>query len=160
MAAISAHTNFVNISIVDETIRAKGWNTGVVMELAARLGVSHKTVYKLRARAERWTQGTLRPDDVAKWRMRQVQALEEIWRQARDAQDYKGAAKALEVQARLVGSIAPQNVNVNVSGTVTHEHEAAVAKISQMEPNMLAQLADRPDLLPVEAEFEEIPAQK
>ena len=125
MSAGTSVTMFRQIAHVDEVMRTRGWNASIVEQIAKDLGVDRRTVYRIRARALRWTRGQLRPDDVENWRAQQVQALADTALEARQSGDYAAAAKCYDIQAKIVGTIAPTNVNVRHAVTVVDPRLAA-----------------------------------
>lgn len=149
----SALQTFRQIAHVDEVMRTKGWNAAIVEQIAKELGVDRRTVYRIRARALRWTRGQLRPTDVENWRAQQVQALSETALEARQAGDYAAAAKCYDTQAKIVGTIAPTNVNVNHTTTVS---PAMAVRLSGLSVTELQQIAQKPDEPAIDAQFEPI----
>lgn len=149
---------FRQIAHVDEVMRTRGWNAKIVEQIAEELGVDRRTVYRIRARALRWTQGQMRPADVENWRAQQVQALADTALEARQNGDYAAAAKCYDIQAKIVGTIAP--TKVEVSGTVSHTHDVAIGQVSRLSVDELRALADtqKPAIeatfAPVDAESE------
>lgn len=144
---------FAQIARVDEVLREKGWSLRVADDLASELGVDRRTVYRLRNRANRWTQEQLRPQDVDRWRARQLQLADEAARMALAKGDYAGVASLLKVSAGLTGTIAPTNVNVNHTTTV---NPALSVKLSGLTVTELTAIAQRraPDAEPEVVEGE------
>ena len=142
MANVSAPLMFKRISRVDEVMRTEGWNLAIVEKLADELGVDRATVYKLRSRASRWTQSQMRPQDTENWRAQQMQALTDTALEARKNKDYSAAVRAIEVQAKIIGTIAPTNVNVNHTTTV---NPALSVKLSGLSVTQLTAIAQRKD---------------
>lgn len=141
-------------------MRQKGWSLRVADELAEELGVDRRTVYRLRNRANRWTQEQLRPQDVDRWRARQLQLADEAARSALAKNDYAGVAALLKVSAGLTGTIAPTNVNVHHTATLVNP--AVAAKMSALSVDDLRQMvkkaetADDSEKAVIEAEFEPV----
>lgn len=91
---------------------------GTAAELAVELGVDVRTIHRYWEKARRWTRETMKASDVARWRAEQVLQLARIAEEARLDKDYGSAIRALEAQAKIVGTIAP--TRVEMSGTVAH----------------------------------------
>lgn len=140
MANIAAPLMFKRIARVDEVMRLEGWNLGIVDRLAEELGVDRATVYKLRRRAEQWTQGQMRPQDSENWRAKQMQALTETALEARKNKDYSAAVRAIEIQAKIVGTIAPTKVDVTHTAVVPANVASVVAN---MAPEQIRALTER-----------------
>lgn len=153
MANVGAPLMFKRVARVDEVMRTEGWSLRIVDRLAEELGVDRATVYKLRRRASQWTQSQMRPGDAENWRAQQMQALTETALEARKAKDYSAAVRAIEVQAKIVGTIAPTNVNVNHTTTVS---PAMAVRLSGLSVTELQQIAQKPDEPVIDAQFEPI----
>lgn len=136
----SALQSFRQIAHVDEVMRTRGWNATIVEQIAKDLGVDRRTVYRIRARALRWTRGQLRPDDVENWRAQQVQALADTALEARQSGDYAAAAKCYDIQAKIVGTIAPTKVDVTHTAVVPANVASVVAN---MAPEQIRALTER-----------------
>jgi hypothetical protein len=76
------------------------------------------------------------------WRAEQLQALSDISREARENRDYSAASRAIEVQAKIVGTISPIKVDARVS------LEGAVVVI----PEVLDAASGRPRVVEVPVE--------
>lgn len=105
---------------VESMVKEHGWNLMIAREIAVELGVSLATVRRDWHRVRTWTQRVLRTDDIALWRSEQVNLLTDIARDARRDRDYTGAVRAIETQAKIIGTIAPTRVEATVTGTVLH----------------------------------------
>lgn len=152
----SAEIVYQRVAIVDAMVRKKGWNVGVCNELALTLGVDRRTVYRLRAMANRWTRTHVRPTDIEAFRLQQLVALSDISNEAREAKDYSAAVRAIDTQAKIIGTIAPTKVDVNHSVTV---NPALVAQMSRLSVDELRTLTDakNENAAPIiEAEFEPV----
>lgn len=101
---------------VDQVVRERGWSLAVARELAIEFGCSLNTVYRYWNRCRRWTQATMKAGDLEMWRAQQVQQLTEVAIEARKAKDYKSTVRAIEAQAKIIGTIAP--LKVEHGGTV------------------------------------------
>lgn len=141
---------FKQIARVDEVVRTRGWNMAIADSLAEELGVHRRTVYRMKARAQRWTQNQLRPADLDKWRVEQVQFLADTALMARVEGDFTAAARCIDIQAKIIGTIAPTKVEVSGSYSVTHQ--AAIARVSHLSPAELLGTAQPA----IEAEFEPV----
>lgn len=132
---------FQRVAIVDELIRKKGWNLGVANELALTMGVDRSTVYRLRNMADSWTRRHIRPTNIEAFRLQQVVALGDIANEAREAKDYSAAVRALDTQAKIIGTISPTKVEVSGGYSVTHQ--AAIARVSALGVDELRGIAQR-----------------
>lgn len=99
-------------------VQQRGWSVEVAHDLAVELGVSVRTVHRYWEKARRWTRQTLRAGDIEKWRAQQIQALTNIATEARMNKDYTAAVRAIDVQAKIIGTISP--LNLNVAARVEH----------------------------------------
>lgn len=142
MANVAAPLMFKRVSRVDEVMRTKGWNLAIVDALAEELGVDRVTVYKLRNRAIQWTQRAIRPENVDAWRAQQVQLLHEAAIGAKNEGKYAEAARCIDVQAKIIGSIAPTNVSVTHNVGVS---PALSVKLSGLTVTELTAIAQRRD---------------
>lgn len=145
-----AASMFDQLAIVEETMRTRGWNPRIAEELAQQLGVTRRTVYNIRNRAIQWTKRQLRTEDIEARRAEQYQLADEAARKALSDGDYAGVASLLKVAASLTGTIAP--TKVEVGGTVSHVHSAAVERVASLAPE---QLEERRRLA-LEASFSEV----
>lgn len=153
VSGAQAATMFDQLAIVEETMRVKGWNPRVAEELAVRLGVTRRTVYNIRSRAIQWTKRQLRTEDIEARRAEQYQLADEAARSALAKGDYAGVASLLKVQASLTGTIAPTNVNVNHTTTVS---PAMAVRLSGLSVTELQQIAQKPDEPVIDAQFEPV----
>lgn len=154
MSGNVAHSvTFEQLAHVDEAMRTRGWNAKIVEDLARELDVDRRTVYRIRARARAWTQKQLRPADLDAWRVQQVQFLGETAIRAANAGEYRDAARCIDIQAKIIGTIAP--TKVEHSGHVSVVHSAAAARVSHLTDAQIMQAAfsDKPA---IEAAFEEV----
>jgi hypothetical protein len=133
-------------------MRTKGWNLAIVDALAEELNVDRATIYRCRSRAQRWTRDQLRPANIETWRVQQVQFLADTALEARKDKDYGAAARCIDIQAKIIGTIAPTKVDVT-STTRLDVSPAVVALVSER----LA-LASSPRLEAIEAEAEVVGA--
>lgn len=138
MANVAAPLMFKRVSRVDEVMRTKGWNLSIVDALAEELGVDRVTIYKLRNRAIQWTKRAIRPENVDTWRAQQVQLLHEAAIGAKNEGKYAEAARCVDIQAKIIGTIAPTNVNVNHSVGVSPQLSARMSGLSITELRQLA----------------------
>lgn len=106
------------IAHVDRVVRERGWSLDTIQKLADDLDCDVRTIYRYWSKARRWTQATLATGDLKRWRTEQVVALAEVARLARDEKEYSAATRAIEVQAKIIGTIAP--TKVEMSGMVAH----------------------------------------
>ena len=135
-----ASVQFAQIARVDEVVRKRGWNLVVADDLARELGVDRRTIYRHRGRAQAWTQKHLSPQDIERWRLEQVVLLGDTAREARDKGDFAATARCIEIQAKIIGTIAP--TKVDVTSTVSVVHSAAVARLSTLSMDELRQMTE------------------
>lgn len=148
MSQTSAEMIYQRVAIVDEVMRKKGWNVGVVNELALTLGCDRRAVYRLRNMAISWTRKHLRPTDIAAWRTQQVQALADISNEARENGDYGAAVRAIRTQAEILGTIAPTKVDV----TSTTRLDVSPAVVDLVSQRLALASTPRPTVIEAEAE--------
>ena len=142
MSQSSSELIYQRVTIVDQVMREKGWNPGVANELALTLGITRRSVYRLRNMALSWTRKQLRPTDVERWRTQQVQLADEGARMALRKEDASGLAAILKVSGLLTGTIAPAGkVDVHLNNSTTYN--AAVAMVSNLSIEEQAAQVDR-----------------
>ncbi len=139
MTNLSPSTTIDRLVVVEARIREGGWNLKVAEGLAKELGVDRATVYKYKNKLARWTQRTMRPENLSEWRVQQMQLLFDAAREAKMAGDYKAVAALVKVHADIVGTTAAKNVNVNVSGGVTVS-PAAIGAVVDMDRDVRQRL--------------------
>jgi hypothetical protein len=127
---------------VDQAVRQRGWSLALAHDLAEKWGCDERTVRRYWHRGRKWTQSSLAPGDLEMWRAEQLQALSDISREARENRDYSAASRAIEVQAKIVGTISPIKVDARVS------LEGAVVVI----PEVLDAASGRPRVVEVPVE--------
>lgn len=156
MSNVAPMESLRRLALVEQrTVEAGGWNMQVALALADELDCHYTTVYgywrKVKAFARRGV-----TTDIDKWRRQQIATLDNVQMEARKNKDYSGAVRAIEVQAKIIGTIAPTKVDVSHSVTV---NPALVAQMSRMTPDELRKLTDAnsPNPTPIiEAEFEPV----
>jgi hypothetical protein len=140
MSNVAPMESLRRLALVEQrTVEAGGWNMQVALALADELDCHYTTVYgywrKVKAFARRGV-----TTDIDKWRRQQIATLDNVQMEARKNKDYSGAVRAIEVQAKIIGTIAPTNVNVNHAVTVVNP--ALVAQMSRMSVDELRSLTD------------------
>lgn len=109
-----------NVCRVDKAVQDRGWSLAVARDLAVELNVSLATVYRYWEKCRIWTQRTIQVGDLEKWRAKQVSDLDRIRGKCEHAGDHDRAIRAIETQAKIIGTIAPVRVDARITGMVTH----------------------------------------
>ena len=157
MPTVTHDETFRRLALVEAKAFEKGWNTSTVAELTAELGIDRSTVYEYWRKVKAYTRRGVTLD-VDKWRKQQMVDLDNIKMMAMRTADLPSAVRAIEVQAKIIGTIAPAGTKIDVS--INQQNIAATATLSTMSTDQLATdvaqlLERRQQMLPVvEAECE------
>lgn len=130
MSNVAPMETLKRLALVEQrTVEAGGWNMQVALDLADEMGVHYTTVYgywrKVKAFARRGV-----TTDIDKWRRQQIATLDNVQLEARKNKDYGAAVKAIETQAKIIGTIAPTKVDVTHTAVVPANVASVVANMS------------------------------
>lgn len=152
MPTISHDETFRRLVVVEGMVHERGWSTATVEALTKELQVNRSTIYDYWRKVKAYTRRGVTLD-IEKWRRQQMIDLDNIKMQAIREKDLPSAIRAIETQAKIVGTIAPTNVNVNHTTTVS---PAMAVRLSGLSVTELQQIAQKPDEPVIDAQFEPI----
>ena len=115
MPTTAAPLQWSRVVELDTIVRERGWHLGVVQELIERWKVNRSTVYSYKRRSDELTRRHIKPEDVATYKARQVQLLDDAARKALAAEDFASVARLVKTQAEIIGTIAPVKLDARLT---------------------------------------------
>ena len=103
-----------------DVVAERGYSVRVEADLMAELHCSARTIRRDWNLGRRMTQRAMDTANTEVFRAEQVQTLREIQRKAIAKGDFTAAARAVDIEAKIIGTIAPVKVDNRHSGTVIH----------------------------------------